>query len=145
MPDATSIVIVPEFEVNVDAAASVTSPVIVLLPDALTMTQPPEIPVPDTVSGSVIAVSPADIDMSAPSAIVVPDDDAPKAEFDPTMTVPLEMVVAPEYEFVPLSVSEFVPVSLDRPPVPVIFPDNAWAPVDPTCSSPDAPMAIAPE
>jgi hypothetical protein len=33
---------------------------------------------------------------TAPSTIVVPLPDEPSAEFDPTMSVPVEIVVAPE-------------------------------------------------
>ena len=123
-PLDTSIVSVPEFDLIVDAAASVTVPVIVLLPEALTMTPLLLIPVPATVSGSVMAVRPPEMLSTAPSAIVVPAEDAPSAEFDPTITVPVEIVVDPEYEFVPLNVSESTPVSLESPPDPVMLPDN---------------------
>ena len=90
------IVNVPKFDVMVDAAARVTDSVTVLLPDVLTITPLPLIPVPETVSGSVMSVSPADMLSTAPSTIVVPLPDEPSAEFDPTMSVPVEIVVAPE-------------------------------------------------
>ena len=78
----------------VDAAAKVTNPEIVLLPEVFTIAPLPPTPVPDTVMESAKLIPP-ESDNVAPSAIVVPPAEVPRALLLLIETVPVLIVVVP--------------------------------------------------
>jgi len=111
------------------AAANVTNPVILFVPEVLRIAPfgLPVNPRPLTVIDSVIAVNEPESDNSAPEATdVEPRNDplSPSAVLLLIATTPVEIVVSPVYVLAFDNVSVPVPVFFVNVPEPEMTPDN---------------------